>query len=116
MPRIEIQDNLGYSYVITSGNAETIKAWLIEWTARLLSNDTRMQPVIRMTVWPLYHPDGRPDWDSGDAANHFYELSKEKLKDLNTILRSLNQKPAPPPNWRPTQPGRKLADTETIQR
>jgi len=102
MPRIEIQDAWGTMYRIDSHNAGTIMAWLFEWASKLVSSDISHQPAIRMTIWPLYNPNGTPDWDRQEAQDHFITLSHKKLSQLKDYIEKLNAE------------GNGYAPTETI--
>ena len=50
--RIEIVDDMGCPYVVTSRNLKVVGAWFADTVTALMSADARFNHPLRMDIWP----------------------------------------------------------------
>lgn len=101
MPRMQLLDDFGTSYTITSSNPATIGAWLAEVCNIICSANSTINHPVRLDVWPMFVMDketGRmePDWVPGGVPFIFQPHQMHKLVDLLNGIADIPAPPAPP--------------------
>ena len=119
MPRIQIYDAVNTQYSIDSMDWETIERWVKEWVPRLRSGDI----ALRMTVWPLFAPDGKgpmiADWVTDSRVlGEYFNVSNDPetvMSQIHLRRRELQDKiDAFPRRLADAEPdARRAADQET---
>lgn len=97
MPRIQLYDEIGQNYQITSSNPATIGAWLAEICNIICSANTTYNHPVRLDVWPMFVWDPQthqqiPDW----GPEKQFIFRPEQMKKLVDLLNGIDAIPEPP--------------------
>jgi hypothetical protein len=79
MPSIRIQDPFGYHFQLDSSDPAIVGAWLAERVADAVSANASLQPVMRITIFPLMEndwpaPSGEDLWFNAEQMQKLYDL------------------------------------------